>query len=197
MFNKNFSKTQQSVSEKLKRKLKKAFEKNKQYISLSSARDADPSARDAVPPSSARVADPARVTNSSGGLSARVAVPPARVADPPARDADPAVPSEKDVSAWQNFCKHAPYEEALALVLCGILNHSQEKITWLFKIPPEILSYRLKKGFSLLKAELEGAGTLNKSPDPKDVKRANPLSPSPSPPSPPSSPLSKRSFSLL
>ena len=135
----NFLQNQISVSEKFKRKLKKSFEKNKKHISLSSSRDAVPSASNKAP-----YGDEAL----------------------PARDAVPSS-SEKDISHWQNFCKHAPYEDALALVLCGILKYPLEKITWMFKIPNEKLAYRLKKGLSLLKEELKGTPNLLKSSDSK------------------------------
>ncbi len=56
---------------------------------------------------------------------------------------------------WKNFCKNSSYEEVLPVVLYGILKYPKEKIYWLLKVSPETLSYRLDRGFSILKEELD------------------------------------------
>ncbi len=57
---------------------------------------------------------------------------------------------------WKNFCKKSSFEEVFPVILCGILNCAPEKASWLLKVPPETLSYRLEQGFSALNKELEG-----------------------------------------
>ena len=62
--------------------------------------------------------------------------------------------SEKDLFlVWRNFCKKHSYEEVLSLVLCQILQYPKEKVSWLLKIQPETLSWRLNQGLLALEEE--------------------------------------------
>ena len=54
---------------------------------------------------------------------------------------------------WQCFCKNNHYEEVLPVVLCKILKYPEEKVSWLLKVQPKILSYRLNQGLLLLGEE--------------------------------------------
>ncbi len=61
---------------------------------------------------------------------------------------------ESKLLTWRSFCKNSVYEQVLPVVLFGILKYSKKKISLFLKIPEEILSYRLKEGFSILEEEL-------------------------------------------
>ena len=66
----------------------------------------------------------------------------------------PKAPAEELLGPWKCFCQHNPYEEALVVVLCGILKYPLEQATWLLKTAPETLSYRLQNGLLALAKEL-------------------------------------------
>lgn len=55
---------------------------------------------------------------------------------------------------WRRFCKNGVYEQILPLLLFGILKYSKEKISLYLRISPEIVSYRLNEGLSILAEEL-------------------------------------------
>ncbi len=62
--------------------------------------------------------------------------------------------AEELLGPWKGFCQKSPYEEALIVVLCGILKCPLEKATWLLKTAPETLSYRFHQGLLALAKEL-------------------------------------------
>ena len=57
------------------------------------------------------------------------------------------------LSAWYSFCKNSAYEEVLPVVLCRLLQYSPEKVSWLLRVQPDVLSYRLGQGLLTLGEE--------------------------------------------
>ena len=56
---------------------------------------------------------------------------------------------------WKSYCRKNPIEEAITLVLCGILKVPQNKAAWLLKTPPRLVHFRLQQGLQSLGEELK------------------------------------------
>ena len=62
--------------------------------------------------------------------------------------------SERDLFlVWRKFCKKHSYEEVFPFLLCYILQYPKEKVSWILKIQPETLSWRLNQALSALEKE--------------------------------------------
>ena len=69
--------------------------------------------------------------------------------------------SQDSLFFWKSFCQKSSFEEVFPLILCGILGYRPEKASWLLKVAPETLSYRLKQGCLALNKELAGLNSAD------------------------------------
>ena len=85
------------------------------------------------------------------------------------RPAEQSPATDPLLSDWRDFCKNSPYEEVLPLILWGILKYPPEKVSYMLKVSPEVLSFRFKSGFLSLTEYLKEESTVEKPAKKKDL----------------------------
>ena len=56
---------------------------------------------------------------------------------------------------WRIYCQKHPIEETIILILCSILKIPENKVAWLLKIPPRLVTFRLQQSLQALGEEIE------------------------------------------